>query len=302
MQADTPLRQDLAETENHNYSNSFAHYAGFFALICSLVYIPLAIVAVRTYSTAPNIAGIFLLISIPVVILLIVAGIGLLKKKSYGFFVLYIIIFFGQIGGFKTPLVPFLKRFIDIGYRTPDLFLLINIAVGAFVLRDHLFYLQPSQSQRRTIFALWAAGILFVVAGQFLELKQKGTALSPGDLPVIGSQLADLKVKGPVEYQMIHQKLQNSVMQVASGSADPETIQTFAKKKGLKALPHEQAKKLMALSRNWKLDPAVYPQKFETNDLAYTGRMEAGGKMNLQLGFDRQTGRFALQAMGSLVE
>src|SRR5437867_8399380 len=100
---------------------------GWCVLAAGIGQVPLIVAGLRTASFLPKVGLLLLLFGLPSGLLLFLGGLGLIYRQFAGYYCVYLATFFAGIGGFKSPYVPFIKRFINFGPATEDLFLGINL-------------------------------------------------------------------------------------------------------------------------------------------------------------------------------
>ena len=94
----------------------------------------------------PGVGKFLLLLSVPLGLILIIGGIGLILHKYFGYYCIYLATFFGGFGGLKVSYIPFIQRWIKIGPATEDLFLALNLILVAILVWEHwnrVFDLEP---------------------------------------------------------------------------------------------------------------------------------------------------------------
>jgi hypothetical protein len=281
---------------------------GWCILGAAISQLPLAIVAIKTMGSMPGFARALLFLSIPTFLMLTLAGVGLIMRKSFGYWCAYLATFFGGIGGFKISYVPFLHRFVDLGPDTGRFFLFLNLILVAILVWEHLGRLEDLEWERRKVHRLalglvLLAGVAAVSFGFAAESIRKGSAASSAQLPVIGSYFKSLPANGPVQYIIVHSRFLHSVDAAITGQASEQGIRAFADNLQLKLVDKPEAyAKILPRSRRWKLDKKGFPTNFAPPDLIFVGRPKTGEKAVIQIVWRKSDSRFTAEMLGSIVE
>jgi len=109
---------------------------GWCVLAAGITQIPGIVAGIMAMQILPRAGFLLLLLTLPSGLLLFLGGLGLIWRQFAGYYCVYLATFFGGIGGFKSSYIPFLKRFVNIGPATEDLFLCLNLMLVMFESRD----------------------------------------------------------------------------------------------------------------------------------------------------------------------
>src|SRR2546426_6397061 len=124
--------------------------SGWCVLAAGIGQVPIIVAGLLTARVLPQAGLLLLILGLPSGLLLFLGGLGLIYRQFAGYYCVYLATFFAGIGGFKSPYVPFIKRFINFGPATEDLFLGINlllVGVLAFVHWSRLRNLELSRQK-----------------------------------------------------------------------------------------------------------------------------------------------------------
>src|SRR5512133_1915309 len=279
---------------------------GWCVLAAGAAQVPFMILGARTTQLIPGAGVLLLLLTVPSGLLLIAGGIGLTFGKVYGYYCVYLATFFGGIGGLKIPYIPLIKRFVNIGPATEDLFLALNLLLVAVLVWEHWSRIKslgpPKQRrQRLTVVALLVLGAASVSVGRAMIHRERGEKDIASALPVVGANFTNFPTVGKVPYVMVETKLPRGVSLVFSGNSGEVEIRALAEAHHLTKidLPNAQ-KKFLPQVRAWKLNEFVFPGKFASSDDYYVGRLKGMPKVSLQLVYRKIDGRFTAQLFGTL--
>lgn len=217
---------------------------GSCVLAAGIMQIPGILAGIMAAQFLPKAGLILLLLTLPSGLLLFLGGMGLIYRQFAGYYCVYVATFFGGIGGFKSPFIPFIKRFVNIGPATEDLFLVLNLLLVGILVWEHWNRLPalsfPRQRLHRTsLIILVLLGLASVTTGRALIDRERGEKPSASALPVIGSSFSEFETAGPVRYVSVETKLPRGITLVASGTCTSAEIESQPQKDRGPGLPEE---------------------------------------------------------------
>lgn len=255
--------------------------------------------------TATPVALTLLALLLPTLALSLVAGVGLILGRHWGFFFAYgaAVVGLWTSGMAATNLLPFVQKALKLG---PAEFLvtaignLIVILTLAWAQRRLADESEPPVAAKLRRVAAGAAVLVVLVNGVWASQFRwgNGEAATTADLPVAGAALAALKTSGPLPFAYFQSRWQEGLMLVCSGKATADAVETFAREQGLTAIPADKQNKMLPLLRTWRLDGERFPAEFAPGDLRFSGRLKGQGKTNFQICFRKSDGRFTAQWFG----
>jgi hypothetical protein len=273
---------------------------------------PLTVVffAVRGLGATSAMGGSLLILFVPTILMMALAGVGLIMRKPFGYWCAYLATFFGGIGGLKTPFVPFIQRFVNLGPATGHFFLVLNLIMIAILAWEHWTLIEAEGGERRKARRLGLLSILFagavsVTVGLTVESIHKREVSAPEELPAVGPYFAQLETtkSNLVRCVIVHNKLFHSVDGVITGTASEDAVKKFAEYHGLIQVEKPEVYgRILSKTRRWKLNEKGYPSDFSPPDLAFIGRPRNGDKALMQIAWRKSDSKFTAEMMGSVSE
>lgn len=279
---------------------------GWCVLVAGIGQMPVIVAGLLTMRVLPQAGVLLLLLGLPSSLLLFLGGLALICRQFAGYYCVYVATFFAGIGGFKAPYIPFLKRFVNIGPATEDLFMGLNLVLVGILAVEHwrrIEALEPSRQKAHRIWliALIALGLCSVSVGRAMMHWEKGEKARVGDLPIVGASLSAFQVTSPLPYVSLETKLPRGISCVFSGISTESAVLALAEAHHLKRMDDPKAhQKFLPQARSWKLDETVFPYTFSADDLYYVGRLKGLPKVVLELVYRKADGKFTAQAFGTL--
>jgi hypothetical protein len=277
---------------------------GWCVLAAGIGQIPLIVVGLRAAPALPKLGSILLLFGLPSGLLLFLGGLGLIYRQFAGYYCVYLATFFAGIGGFKNPYIPLIKRFINFGPGTEDLFLALNLLLVAILAFEHWCRLGnlelPRQKTHRTwLIALMALGLCSVSIGRAMIHRERGEKTRAADLPVVGAALQDFQTAGKLAYVSVETRFPRGISSVFSGTSTQPAVMALAEAHHLKRMDDSAAhKKFLPQVRAWKLNETIFPSQFAPDDLYYVGRLKTMPKVVIEIVYRNADGRFTVQIFG----
>ena len=277
---------------------------GWCILAAGIGQVPIIVAGLRTASFLPKVGLLLLLFGLPSGLLLFLGGLGLIYRQFAGYYCVYLATFFAGIGGFKSPYVPFIKRFINFGPATEDLFLGINLLLVGVLAFEHWSRLRNLELSRQKTHRTWlvvlmALGLCSVSIGRAMIHREKGEKTRAAELPVVGSALQDFQTSGKLAYISVQTRFPRGITSVFSGTSSEPAVLALADAHHLKRMDDAAAhKKFLPHVRAWKLNDTVFPSQFSPNDWYYVGRLKTMPKMVIELVFRKADGKFTAQIFG----
>jgi hypothetical protein len=262
-----------------------------------LSHLPLIIAGLAVLRIAPRAGLVLVAFALPATFLLLIGGVGLIMRKGFGFYLVYLAILFGAIGGLSIPLIPGLNALVKGNFYAEDIVKVTNVALLFLLVYCH-FQWMDTPAPRVHVIAIVILLLLGVVRANFDRRRE--TVNSIAAVPYAGELFKALDVHGPVHYRLVYSKWQSDLTSVISGRTTEETVAAFARDHNLKTVPAERLDRFLSLAKNWKLNPEMFLTQFGTNDLCYIGRLPAHPRLVLQIGFRKSDGRFTAQTLGFL--
>jgi hypothetical protein len=290
--------------DNRPASFSTGTIIGWCVLAAGIGQVPLIVAGLRTASLLPKVGLLLLLFGLPSGLLLFLGGLGLIYQQFAGYYCVYLATFFAGIGGFKSPYIPFIKRFINFGPATEDSFLALNLLLVAALAVEHWGRLRDveisrQKTQRFWLVALMALGLCSVSIGRAMIHREKGEKTRAADLPVIGIALQDFQTSGKLAYVSVETRFPRGITSVFSGTSTQPAILALAEAHRLKRMDDSAAhKKFLPQVRAWKLNNSLFPSAFSPDDWYYIGRLKTMPKVVIQLVYRKADGKFTVQIFG----
>lgn len=297
---------ELPANRDHRASNdlSAGTIIGWCVLAAGIGQMPVVVAGLLMTRFVPQAGGLLLLLGLPSSLILFLGGLALIYRQFAGYYCVYVATFFAGIGGFKAPYIPFLKRFVNFGPGTEDLFLVLNLVIVGILAVEHWRRLEALEASRQKIHRTWlialiALGLCSVSAGRAMMHWERGEKARAGDLPVVGAAFSELQVTGKVPYVSLVTKLPRGISCVFSGTTTGPAIIALADAHHLKRMEDPKAhEKFLPQARAWKLDEAVFPSRFSVDDLYYVGRVKQMPKVVVELVYRKADGKFTAQVFG----
>lgn len=279
------------------------YYIGWVLILASVAQLPVFVAGVKVLFLAPKIGGLLMAFTAPSLLGLFIAGLGLVWGKTFGYYFAYASVFFGGIGGLKAPFLPTLKRIVPAGPNAPDIFLLLNLALVAFLIWDQFRHVGEADERWQKIHRLGvslmvALGLCWIGGERLLTEKKGGQAQTSRDLPHLGAALAGFKPSGPLQFSSVWTQYQNGIALAIGGKASEASLLEFVAEQKLNKFSVEQREKFLPWVKNMKLDKELFPLDFGEEDRYFSGRLSGEGKVNFQICWRKSDSRFTAQAFG----
>jgi len=277
---------------------------GWCVLAAGIGQVPVIVAGLLTARVLPQAGLLLLLLGLPSGLLLFLGGLGLIYRQFAGYYCVYLATFFAGIGGFKSPYVPFIKRFINFGPGTEDLFLALNLLLVAVLAFEHWgrlrnLELSKQKTHRTWLVALMALGLCSVSIGRAMIHREKGDKTRAAELPVVGTALQDFQTSGKLAYVSVETRFPRGISSVFSGTSTQTAVLALAEANHLKRMDDPAAhKKFLPQVRAWKLNDTVFPSKFSPDDWYYVGRLKTMPKVVIELVYRNADGKFTAQIFG----
>lgn len=279
---------------------------GWCVLVAGISQIPAVYAGILASQIVPR-AGLFLLlVTLPSALLLFCGGLGLIYRQFVGYYCVYVATFFGGIGGFKSPFIPFLKGLINIGPATEDLFLALNLVLVGILVWEHWERVVPlpvprQKLHRVSLIATVVLGAVSVTIGRAQIHREHGQKQAASALPVVGASFSEFQTTTPLRYVSVETRMPPAITLAASGSCTEAAIQSLAQRHQLRKVDDQQhQKKFLPQLKAWKLNEAAFPTTFSTQDLHYIGRLKDMPSVSLQIVHRKSDNRFSAQLLGVL--
>jgi hypothetical protein len=295
-------------SEGNRSGSDAGYWIGWCILAAALTQLRGVVAAFVAMQYSRSLGNSLLLLLAPTVLMLILAGVGLIMRKFFGYWCAYLATFFGGFGGLKVSFVPFIQRYVNLGPQTGDFFLALNLIIIGILVWEHFLRLNELEPARRTLHRITmslvlVAGLGSVAFGRAMEDHNNGTVANPGALPVVGGYFQTLASKGPVRFVSVHAKLLHGIDLVFSGEATEESVRAFAAEHALKPLEKPEAyQKILPRTRRWKLKENEFPTKFAPPDLLFVGRPRSGEQAVMQIAWRKSDSRFTVEMLGTVME
>src|SRR5688500_12988624 len=106
---------------------------GWLAVLGAISHLPAIVAGVTMMRLLPGAGLVLLLFALPATFLLLIGGAGLIMRKGFGFYLIYLAILFGGVGGLSMPLIPGLKALVKGSFYAEDIILAANLALLALL-------------------------------------------------------------------------------------------------------------------------------------------------------------------------
>jgi hypothetical protein len=292
------------DPEERRTSISAGTVIGCCVLVAGIGQAPITVTALLTARILPQAGLLLVLLSLPSGLLLFLGGLGLIWRQFAGYYCVYLATFFGGIGGFKSPYIPFIKRFVNFGPATEDLFLAINLLLVAILAFEHWgrlrnLELSRQRTHRTWLLALTALGLCSVSLGRAMIHREKGEKTKAAELPIVGAALADFQTSDKLSYVSVETRFPRGITSVFSGTSTEPAVLALAVAHRLKRMEDPAAhRKFLPQVRGWNMNETVFPSKFSPNDWYYVGRLKSMPKVVIELVYHKADGRFTAQIFG----
>src|SRR5438552_1879179 len=165
-------------------------HIGWCVLAAAISQLPLIVGGLAMMQVVPRAGRLLLLLSLPTALILTAGGIGLILRKSFGYYCVYVATFFGglSLGGLKISYIPFIQGRIKLGPATEDLFLLLNLLLVAILVWEHFKHIREMDSSTQDVPRIVTISLLLLGAGSILVgrsmvQRDKGQVQSASNLP-----------------------------------------------------------------------------------------------------------------------
>jgi hypothetical protein len=290
--------------DNGHVTISTGTIIGWCVLLAGIGQVPLIVAGIHTASLLPKFGLVLLLFGLPSGLLLFLGGLGLIYRQFAGYYCVYLATFFAGIGGFKSPYIPFIKRFINFGPVTEDFFLALNLLLVAALAVEHWrrlgnLELSKQRKHRLWLLVLMALGLCSVSVGRAMIHREKGEKTRAADLPVVGFALQDFQTSSKLAYVSVETRFPRGITSVFSGTSTQPAILALADAHHLKRMEDPAAhKKFLPQVRAWKLNKSKFPSEFSADDWYYIGRLKTMPKVVIQIVYRKTDGTFTAQIFG----
>ena len=273
---------------------------GWLSVFGALGHLPLIIAGILMLRIVPGAGLVLIAAALPATFLLLIGGVGLIMRKGFGFYLVYLAILFGAIGGLSIPLIPGLNALVKGHLYGEDIVKVTNLALLALLVYCHFQWMDTPAPRAHVvaIIILLVLGLAHIGVVRANFDRRQGTVNNITAVPYAGELFKELDVHGSVHYRLMHSKWQSDLTAVISGKANEETLAAFVHDNDLKTVPAERLGQFLSPVKSWKLNPELFLTKFGTNDLCYIGRARAHPRLVLQIGLRKSDGRFTAQAIG----
>jgi hypothetical protein len=275
---------------------------GWLSVFGALSHLPLIIAGLAVLRIAPRAGLILVAFALPATFLLLIGGVGLIMRKGFGFYLIYLAILFGAIGGLSIPLIPGLNALVKGHFYAEDIVKVTNLALLLLLVYCHFQWMDTPAPRAHVvaIVILLLLGLTHVGVVRANFDRRRETVNNIAAVPYAGELFKALDVHGPVHYRLVYSKWQSDLTSVISGRTTEETLAAFVRDHDLKTVPAERLDRFLSLAKNWKLNPEMFLTQFGSNDLCYIGRPPAHPRLVLQIGFRKSDRRFTAQTLGFL--
>lgn len=284
-------------------ASEVAGFTGWFVLAAGISRVPILLVPILSGSMVGT-SGL-LLATAPLILLQIVAGLALILRFFWSYYLVYAAGIMGGWMGWWLIAVPYLSRFLRFGPSIDDILLAASVASVLLLTAEHINRLRHTQLQnqvlhRTVILCLATLAVLSLGAGRMLIVRGSG-ATKIADVPIVGRTIAAVAPASEVRYSFNYSKLQRSGTFVVSGVSSEAAIKQFAESSGLKEMADRNGRsRMFKVARDWNLSADQFPVEFGPDDLYYIGRFGPESRAVLQLGFRKRDGRFTAEVMGKV--
>src|SRR5688572_7648282 len=275
---------------------------GWLSVFGALGHLPSIIAGVALLRIAPRASLVLMAFALPATFLLLIGGAGLIMRKGFGFYLVYLAILFGGIGGLSVPLIPGLNALVKGNFYAEDIVKVTNLALLALLVYCHFQWMDTPAPRAHVvaIIILFLLGLAHIGIVRASFDRRRDTVNNIAAVPYAGELFKALNVDGPVHYRLEYSKWQSALTSVISATTTEQNLAAFVHDNDLKTVPPERMDRFLIQAKNWKLAPEMFLTQFGTNDLCYFGRARAHPRLVFQIGFRKSDGRFTAQTMGFL--
>lgn len=295
------------DPESERDNRAITNFIGW-CLVAAAFY-PLLTVSTLVHALGANSSagGNLLIMTVPLGLMIFIAGVGLIRGKQFGYWCAYLATFFGGVGGWKVSFVPFAQTFINFGAATGHALIALNLILVGFLAWEHWHLIEEREWEKRKVHRIGLvlvllAGFASVSFGWAIESVHRGQVRTAANLPVLGEHFEKLVSVNPgtfsVKYEMLHNELTHTVEAVISGESPEAGLRAFAEEHQLK--PIENYRKILPKARRWKLDEKGFPIDFAPPDLVFVGRPKNGDKAIVQIAWRKRDLKWTAEIMGSV--
>jgi hypothetical protein len=298
-----PESQGSAEVASH-----VARAAGWLILTAAITRIPALMAPLLLLAVSTKAAVTLALMTFPFWCLAAAGALGLILKRTWGFYAIYVYMAV-SLYGLGIPFLagfsffPLLERLVHLGPLQPYLHLAFNLLVTLMLVWAH-HGLGHADSWLRQPRRLLLAGLLAAVffAGglwrqRFHHLNRAVPTVT--ELPVVGSVFAGFETDGPVEVCSIRHPAVDGFIAVFAGVTEAGDISDLARRLELTSIDREEGwRKMLPVLKSWRMDETRFPREFGAGALHYSGRMPGHRKLQFQLCWRPEDRRFCGQIFG----
>ena len=292
------------DPDKRDTSISAGTIIGWCVLVAGIGQVPIIVAGLLTARVLPKAALLLLILGLPSGLLLFLGGLGLIWRQFAGYYCVYLATFFAGIGGFKAPYIPFIKRLVNFGPGTEDLFLGLNLLLVAVLAFEHWGRLRNLELSRQKTHRIWLVvlmtlGLCSVSIGRAMIHREKGEKTTAAELPVVGTALADFQTSGKLAYVSVETSFPRGITSVFSGTSTESAVLALAQAHNLKRMDAPEAhRKFLPQVRAWNMNETVFPSKFSSEDWYYVGRLKIMPKVVIELVYRKTDGKFTAQIFG----
>lgn len=260
------------------------------------------------WTVSPKAAATLALLTVPFWCLAVAGAVGLILKRTWGFYLVYAYIVVSLYGigipflaGFSF--LPLLEKIVHLGPLQPYLHLAFNFTVALALSWAHRC-LSPADAwlrQPQRVMIVAVVGGLLLAGGlwrqRFHHLNQP--LASVAELPVVGGVFAGFETRGPVEACIMEHPGANGLIAVFAGVAEREQVERLAERLQLTHIDREEGwRKMLPVLRSWRLNESRFPREFGADALHFSGRIPGQRKLQFQLCWRPADQRFCGQLFG----
>lgn len=289
-------------------ASSFARAVGWLILAAATTKTSALIAPFILLPVSTKAATSLALMTLPFWCLAVAGALGLILKRTWGFYLVYAYIAV-SLYGIGIPFLagfsffPLLEQVVHLGPLQPYLHLAFNLTVALALLWAHhrLSSADAWLHRPQWVMAVGAIGVVLLAGGlwrqRFHYLNQPLPTVT--ELPVIGHLFAGFETRGPVEVCFMEHPAANGLIAVFSGMAEGEQIKHLAVRLQLTSIEREEGwKKMLPVLKSWRLSETRFPRGFGSDALHYSGRIPGQRKLQFQLCWRPADQRFCGQFFG----
>ncbi len=297
-------------TDAQRVASAFAQAMGWLIFAAVTTKVPALVAVVYLFRVSVKAAALLGLMTVPFWCLAFAGAIGLILKRTWGFYLVYAftaVSLFGIgvpfLAGFSF--FPLLERILHLGPLQSLLHLGCNLSLTLALMWAHRQLSRADAWLRRPRLVLTAGviGVLLFAAGlwrnRFHYVNRAVPAASA--LPVVGHVFAGFETRGPVEVCSIEHPALDGLITVFSGVAEGEQVKQLATRLRLTDIDREEGwKKMLPVLKSWRLNETRVPRDFGADALHYSGRVPGHRKLQFQLCWRPGDDRFCGQLFGKV--